>query len=90
MLHQTDTRPPTHPRPNPSLPQVGAGTTNQRVVEPGKGLVGQVATGAGTSAAPGDGDTILMTNNPSEEKAFCAEVDLPRSTGEGMEAAGDW
>ncbi len=59
---------------------------DQRVVEPGKGLVGQVAAAA--AGAAGD-DTVLMTNNPSEEKGYLAEVDMPRPAGEGSDAAED-
>ena len=68
--------------------QVGAGTSNQRVVEPGKGLVGQaVAAGKGVAAqGGGDGGGILMTSDPSKEKAFAAESDLPAT---GEEPAGE-
>lgn len=77
--------------------QMGTGTSNQRIVEPGKGLVGQ-AVAAGTAPAGeeeeggggGGGGGILVTNDPSKEKAFVAEFDMPSPPGEGTEAAGDW
>lgn len=67
--------------------QIGAGTSNERIIEPGKGLVGQaVAAGtASTEAGEGGGGGILVANDPSKEKAFVAEFDLPA----GEEAAGD-
>lgn len=73
--------------------QIGAGTSNQRIIEPGKGLVGQVVA-ARTAPAEGGGEGgrggILVTNDPSKEKAFVAEFDLPHPPGEGTEAAGGW
>eukprot|EP00752_Nemacystus_decipiens_P009302 g8313.t1 len=72
-----------------TLQEIGAGTSNQRVVEPGKGLVGQVAAaGIAPAAQEGsgvDGSGILVTSDPSKEKPFAAEFDLPR----GEEPAGD-
>eukprot|EP00903_Cladosiphon_okamuranus_P012675 g11855.t1 len=69
-----------------TLREIGAGTSNQRIIEPGTGLVGQaVAAGMASAAGEGGGDGILVTNDPSKEKAFVAEVDLPA----GEEAAGD-
>lgn len=68
--------------------QIGTGTSDQRIVEPGKGLVGQAAA-AGAAPAAEEGGGILVTKDPSKEAAFVAEFDLPRPVGEGMEAAGD-
>lgn len=83
------TRQPNHPKHKHEM-QIGGGTSDQRVVEPGKGLVGQaVAAGKATTAQEGGGGDdaggILMTSDPSKEKAFVAEFDLPV----GEDPAGD-
>lgn len=54
--------------------QMGAGTmSRQRTVQPGQGLVGSIATRA-------DGAACIVPQ-PSNEPAFCAEVDLPPASG---------
>ncbi|CAM9178830.1 unnamed protein product [Scytosiphon promiscuus] len=76
-----------------TLEELGTGGSDQRIVAPGKGLIGQAFAAAAGAADRGDeSDAVLVTNNPSMEKAFCAEVDLPlASEGEGdsKEAIGD-
>lgn len=70
---------------------MGSGTSNQRVVEPGKGLVGRVvvAVAAGAETDGGGVGAILTTKDPSKEDGFCAEVDLPPCEDPARET-GDW
>ncbi|CAM9635261.1 unnamed protein product, partial [Ectocarpus sp. 12 AP-2014] len=65
-----------------TLQEMGSGTSNQRIVEPGKGLVGRAAAAAaavaaGTGTKGRGAGAILTTKDPSKEDGFCAEVDLP-------------
>lgn len=81
---------PTQHNLEPPHAQIGAGTTGQRIVEPGKGLVGQAAAAGTGTAEDGGRDTVFMTENPSKEKGYLAEVDMPSPAGDVSEAAEDW
>ncbi|CAM9783284.1 unnamed protein product [Ectocarpus sp. 4 AP-2014] len=73
-----------------TLQEMGSGTSNQRIVEPGKGLVGRAAAeavAAGTGTEGRGVGAILTTKDPSKEDGFCAEVDLPRCENPARETA---
>ncbi|CAN0057466.1 unnamed protein product, partial [Ectocarpus sp. 8 AP-2014] len=75
-----------------TLQEMGSGTSNQRIVEHGKGLVGRTAAAAvaaGTGTEGRGAGAILTTKDPSKEDGFCAEVDLPPCEDPARETA-DW
>ncbi|CAM9593568.1 unnamed protein product [Ectocarpus sp. 6 AP-2014] len=75
-----------------TLQEMGSGTSNQRIVEHGKGLVGRTAAAAvaaGTGTEGRGAGAILTTKDPSKEDGFCAEVDLPPCEDPAQETA-DW
>lgn len=89
QVHVRGKTPPPHPPSNyprictPRLsPQIGAGPSSaQRVVKPGRGLVGNAAVGTAKVA--------VVVTDPSQEEAFCQEVDIPRTMEGKSEVTGE-